>query len=1388
MRKSTINNSTAVAAVSAVQNTNEGVFQMKKAFLSCDAVTKALKTTLVEAGIKFPKTLTARIDNKGFIRTNAVAALQEKARTSSLVDHGDGKKIHSFPYEVAYKSAIRINEIAGSDLFYSNLEKVLVKIEERESVLAIPTISERTEKMIGMIAAYKTMEYRKEMTHKLIGLRAVSTVNKKIVSNSNFHYESYQQMVEVVSVHKPKMNVGKYIQDARKRILKKSQSVTVNVLKVTEDKAGKFHTAVLISTMDENEAIRRGYIKPCVPEGQTYNARFGKLGYETDNFSKDLLVIDLQGAPKASFSMMEIFVWWNGVKTVFATKQGSDYIDLTTNKVISRRSTPRIYKVIGGSPSSLRKSQTLAFDTTDGMEKMDKMLDALTEGAYSKEYGKKIDSNQLAKYVTRYFSWTAPNKVVGEINNPAIYFGKWCNDALDGAGFIFSKFYAKCMEQMTGLKVSPKDVVGLGVQCRPYSAKVFAPVVKESLFKLLCAEAKKVVYIETVTPEISKKLDQAFYGRGEYANCVVVFGPEGIEPEFISDLNGYKTVFNWGQPTGLRVLDIAKSGIAHTSIQMWEVPLDVNANKCIDLMKQLREEMVGNIFDQLFVNREVKVPSFIDIVKNFYPQNIIKSIAPDYVLDKDLAMLKSVIEELATRDNNASNKFKWEIDGEYARLTSDLSLICGKLGILQYGEGYCPSANQYFANGNNAEKYFGCEAKVREMWGKRIVSMFKYPKMGRREFYRFTALPLEIIIDRINNLEINEEYKKALIEFFRDLKPGIAVIPGCELLKQQCAGLDFDYDGATLVFDCRFNALLPEDICITNIMIKDNKVTVIGQSGLAAKVKSSAINSDSRLELKAENLHYAYLTYLNANNDGWSVGSVTNCNSTQIAVLQLVKSTRHPFYVQMMREMLGRWFGNDAQLATGGIGEYKGLPKRVVNLCNMDGMFAFESVSADHVEDSTHATVTDVSKTAINAAIEEMIDADWGNEENLIHIFEDLNDMFRFYQEIIIDSAKTGEMVKVAIAPGRKYHAAMLNDNKLNFAWDYELNKSKFNVLVNENAPTANKQIFKDRLFRIRTTVLAKDLEDTMQALFETKECRLNITDLEVLGRTFANEKYKELNKSFFFLKKIYGDVTRHWQNDRELAGDDAEALALVNRAYKKEIKRIANMGRKLTSNMSDYRRGAYSKFVSAFTMDKNGNCSPASNGGNNFGANVFQKEFMEFIIKHYAQINFCGEKLSYNACYQDGDVITLNHGISEYAVTTADITGEFIVREFNGSFYATKSIVEVLPETTVTDEVTIRVSKETDRSFKDICDTLTKGMKVTLHAYCDVSDRNNKVFDFNAYNEDGQILFGIDEGNSALLRQVINNKQGKIESVIYDTTIDIQTGYEKEFLIVTVK
>ena len=1165
----------------------------------------------------------------------------------------------------------------------------------------------------------------------------------------------------------------KFVNKSRKRILKKEQNVTVNVLRA--DRAGKLH--VNITTMDENEAIRLGYIA-----GSKGTARYGKSGIAVDNHTKDLIVLDLSQNKSIANSTMELYVSWNGARTVFARQVVTEndetvFVDVLTNKTVTRKSW-RKYAAIGGSPSMLRKDSILLFDVTNGYDKMDEILDAVTDGGYSIYKGQGVTAAELSKYVTRFFSWTAPNKVLGLLTVPAIYFGKYheagneANDAvLDGMAHVDAEFYADCVAESLGVTVAPKHVMGASVQCRPYSAKVNALVSDlAEMMPVLAAGTKGIKYVpmNTVDSKVQAELNKAFKGKGEYAGYIVVFGEEGTKPQFITDLNGYKTSVNWSKPSNFRVLDIAKAGkFANTSIQMWEVPMNREPKAAIALMKELRDEQFSKVFEELFFERKVTVPSLVETQKSLYVHNVAKQIAPDYALDKDYKMFQTLYKEFFTRLQNADNKFKYEVAGSYTRLFADNSILVAADGVLQFGEVYSPTANAFFANPENAAKYENAAADVKATFGKRIVTFTKYPKMGRNEMYKAVAVSLDTIIKRIKALGLDADQEKALINSYATLQKGATIMPAVELLKQLLAGMDFDYDGAAEVYDPRFNVLISDEYMITNIVKEKaaKKVEKKATSKMAQMAMSEELNKDSKITICAKELNKAFLTYVSANTGGWSVGSITNCNTTQLAALTLAKVMGTDKSFALLRGMLERWFVEHLQmeLANNEGVKYVGLPTRVVDLSKEDVVFSNETVARD--TNGTLATVVDVSQSAINAAIASMKECDLTDKENLIHIFEDLNEMFRFYQEITIDSAKTGEMVTVTVAPGKFYHALMLNDNTFDVKWSKTLADSIVQYEANTEVASESKQGIADVMFKIRTRDFLPETIEMARNVLDSKKVGLNIDDVQNLAKNFATEKYAALNEAFFDLKNIYGDLTSNWIEARAAAGDDEEVVNFVDKDYKASLEKLAATGRQLTAGMSNELRGAYAKFIATHRKLQNGYAF-ATDGGNEFAAKVFAKEYLAFIVKNYGVIDFCGEELAYNEFYVDGDEIELVNGVGEYCMTYADITGKFIVKEFDGKFYATMKIVDAVPVASEEPtDLAVRVANKKGVEWAKVAADLEASKEVIIRAESYRDENNKMVHDYAIYNKaTNELIAPID--CSSYLAKLINKYSGKVSSL----------------------
>lgn len=1390
MKNTTIKTTTILAAAAkSVQSNKRGENKMTT---FNTILTAAVINTANKMGAYVPAGLKVEMKN-GKVVSNAAALIMNEMFEGKL------SKQKAIIYKMDLETAIlsthveeTVEEVIAAETAEGAVEEMVIESNE-ETVAAY---KEEVKETSAAIKAFK--EAKAARFAEVKAMRSAAKARRKAIKAqfkmaANLIKTTQEEETFMRTMGIKGMNKSGFLGQARKRALAKHMSVTINTLKAKRNGGYEINVTV----MNENEAIRMGFIK-----GELMNARCGRNSLEFDNFSKQLVLVDFSEDKTQATGLTKFYIWWNGRNTVFANLVDGVYYDLVSGKALKPRAkAPRVFEIIGGSPSSLRKDQTLAFDVTNGYGEIDKMLDAVTDGGYSKNKGKKSTTAQMSKYVTRFFAWTAPNKVIGEVNHAAIYFNKWASNKLDGMGFVSANFYAKALSNLFKVNFDAKDVIGLSVQCRPYSAKTNAVVIDmENQFELLAAQANEIVYIEEVTPAIDKELDLAFKGKGQYANCMVVFGPEGCDVEFVSDLNGYKTEFNWGAPSNFRVLDITKTQShairngANTSIQMLETPLANNAEGTFELIETLRHEQVESIFNELYIDREVKVPSLVDLQSNAHVQGIAKQIAPDYVLDKDFAMYKKVHEELFTRINKVDSKFKYAIDGCYNRIISDIACLAVEHGILQYGEAYIANADEYFLDGENVDRFIKEDAKVRSCFGNRIVSMFKYPKMGVKEFYKATLLTLEVIVNRVARLvtlgDITKVQGDMIVRFYAGLKAGTIVVPSVDLLKQQCAGLDFDWDGASIVFDPRFNALLPETINITNIVTAEAKQEVVKVEKSAVKrslvslVQKAELNPNSGVIISAEALKEAFLAYMTSDNGGWSVGSITNTNTTQISVLILAKSTRKRKYFYLMRDMLIAWFNHE-----GGEGNYVGLSKRTVDLANMDDMFAFP---ADDTCAGIEATVTDVSPESVAACIESMEQADWNDPMNLIRIFEDLNEIFRFYQELTIDSAKTGERVTVSIAPGRKFHACMLNTNKLAWNWSRSMDESAeqeaidtsvLTVEVNEAAPTEKKTAIHDRLFELRKE-FAKDMAEMSTELLNAKDVKMALEDVAYLAKFFNNEKYlgragqanKSLVGGMVKIKAIYGDLTANYIEALDAAGEDEEAINIAQVKYREGLNALRTMGRALTKDMTMTQRGAFAKFIAShrFPVTKVGNLEKLTavvdpTGGSTFASSVFGEEYLLYITKHFAKVNFCGERLVYNEFYVDGDVITLTNGMSEYAATTADITGEFVVREFNGKFYATKLIEDVVDVKDTGKDSLVRISDADEATMAKVASALNSAGHVELRAQSVKNMDGTFTHEYGVYNAEGTKLAGLDAQGS--FANVVNGKSGKIKNLICGVT-----------------
>ena len=1235
---------------------------------------------------------------------NNTVTSQVLTQTTNTTDKGGVDMIISQETkEVAIRKAVRLQDRVLTRLFKRFAKKVGIKVhhtvqctvvedevgnvtfdcdaeEKLVAYAATTTIQNKSGKMEQSFSEEAALESAFRIRQLLNSDEFLAFINDEIIPNAALHHGA------------------KYVAATRKLALRRNMNIHVPCLNfVYDEKLERIVVTKTVNVMDENEAIRTGFINP-----KPYNFDFGLGHYE--RFTKDLIILNFQGAPKECIENTEIYVYWNGLKTKFLRKDSlfDIYTDIETEEEFdASKVTLRKYEITGQSPSSIKKFQTLAFDVTNGYDRVEAMLNRVSNGAYNKDKGKPVTIEKISKYVARFFAWTAPNVSFGKIKHNAITMGKIRNGALDGFALMSSESVAKLLTAYRGIKVVAQDVEGFGYQNRPWTAKTFSFVVSNELIKESMNALGEVIYLPNVTDDDKLNLDLAFQGKAnkwfdpqvekELAKkenrdvklYTFVFGTESDTIDFWSDINGYKVEYDWGCESSMRILDMAKPGVCHTSLQMLDVLLDsenCDSAHLIGILKELAEEDFQPDYNDILA-KDFTVPSYSEVSKNLYPHNVLNSIAPEYIRNKDFSNFKRLINTIVDRQLSVLNGFSFRIDGAFARLVSDHVRLIDPAGILQEGEIYSPDANKFFTNEEAIKKYTSKEhyekvkakyeanhkdayylsekdfEKIKQIFINRIITMFKYPKMGTKEFYKARAVSFEEIKERINNNTVlTKKQKELYINSYKSTKPGCVILPGIALLMHLCAGFDFDYDGASLVFDSRFNMLTSDELVVVNMEVKSKCKTQTWSLGV--DVFKKAIIENSKL-------------------DSLGVGPITNCNESQIDVLAMyyfaTSPERKQDAVNVMRDMTKKAL------------ERRALNKNQKYEDNKTGVY----VSGLNIHETTFAgkivKVVDVDELGIYKCFDSISLAEL-NEDNLVKFFIDLNYIFRYYQEATIDSSKTGIPVNVEMTPGSnivpmsrlKYTFTLQLDNTGAVALEFKLKSSPkqyndFFGLVRDSK----------LLYIINSNIKRVVKEKCAETAFAYDE-----TELTWFNKFKNSIPMQPLNYAFAELKKMYGTAYAVYANEKEIAGNDEEALAICADGYKKDIEAIHSLGKNLIdffcekhgTKMTPELIGDFVKFISLYKLEK-GVFNYNGNKDSQFASMVFPYEYFTCVINHYASIDFCGSKLIYNYFYKDGDEVEFKNGIAEYATVDEDLNGIFTIKEFNGELYATRKILDSLKQ-----------------------------------------------------------------------------------------------------------
>lgn len=1013
-----------------------------------------------------------------------------------------------------------------------------------------------------------------------------------------------------------------------------------------------------------------------------------------DNFTRDTINVVIEQPDYATLVSGTIYRVGTGFDEKFYTEtETTGFVyDLLTKK---KEAATAIFddtgnllpgvKTYGGekggqvsSASQLRKLSISMAENSDQAEAL-RRLSIVDYGSFDMINGTLTTMSGLVKYSARIGQGQAPVCMTDtKVGTMAIVAEKWKNKAgnqyNDGSAYVSAQFAAKACTESTDSKfvVKERAVLGMVFQCRPWKAKVMAKCVEQNYIdEMIAFRGYKTVYInrndvsEFEQTEFNKLFEKG--AKSAFAGKLVVIGDDMSAPiDFMTDINGMKATYDLTRDSGFNVLDIGNvqsdvSAGAATSMQMLQSLLYFNYKKGMEYITEKGKTHLAKNLGRL-LSEEAQVPGIGEFSK-LYAAGTIPKIARDFTLRRNSSLYKSQVNNFMKGMSGAIESLKFDLPGTTGKIVPDFAMDFEQmvLGVAADGkvEVFCPAAEQYFTELGLPE----------EEW---IISGYKYPKMHVQEVLIARVVSMKEIGARIDALEITSKQKNLLRRQYKALSRAVVVVPAIETLKNMLAGMDFDADAVTLVFDVEFNRILVES----------------EKKPVAVVIEDDYVATEEEVTVKAD-MAWTVLSKF-AGNKNKSIGEITIMNDLVIAMLLLVQLG----HVEEAQKIMSLAFEGEHV-----VDAYVSPMKEEVWEFGIPVIRVSDALMRDIV-----AKICDMSL----------------NKENMMAALYDLIAIGRMLQEITIDSAKTNRILEVlydlnAVANSKsrsplaieiKWNGdsvTLKNDDELaaGFMEDrgvrFNLDKDKSGFVgegkkrrfsLNESFHELRKAIarilFKDAL---SLRAVKHEFTDEQMSMFKRIEAR------------FPEERTMVVEA-----KKIYDDLTGIMR--KEIKGKEVEELRAVKDDYNLNIEALSNHIRRITKNMTTVERAMLLTIVG---------------GESAFAFTVCQEEYMHMILAHFAEINFAGEKLV-KCTFEAGEVVTFVGGTAnadgKIAVTKTNLTGEFEIREHNGHKFAVKQITELISIPEIDESVTLVKTKNlTSQQFKEVSAKIVSGKTIKLTA-----------------------------------------------------------------------
>ena len=1096
----------------------------------------------------------------------------------------------------------------------------------------------------------------------------------------------------------------KQVENLRKILNKKGESISVTSLIV--GKKGRVDIGVLRAPCNLETtylSIRSQLVKTSKTTARVVN-----------RFTKDLINLEIRDTKYLKLVSTEIYRVGEGMNERFfveSDKAGMVF-DLLNRSLVAdgviRDEAGNlvdgvfVYNGVKGgqnaSASQVRKLNiTLACN--NDVERMLNRFDIVTYGAFDLLKGEVTDASGLVKYSARFGQYKAPSCLQNfSVNTFAVFMAKWkdaeCNEYRDGSAIASSRFVAEAFTSVSPdrYKFLPRAVVGIPIQCRPWTTKVQAQTKEQAYIDEFIRHNGEVIRIlrSEVDHNVQKNFNLAFKkNEGPYAGKLVVICDDLTSPiDFMTDTNGLKAVFKLERKSGFNVLDIGNTRGdlntgADTSMQQLQTLLYANPEKArayIEKMGMLHMESAK----AMLLTDEATVPSIAEF-DHLYAATTVPKFARSFVKNNCAKLFRTAVNNFVKGCSSAIEGLKFNIPGANNKIVPDFAADFGAriMGVLENG-----AVEMYSAA---AERYFTEQGIPEGQWFSIGV---KYPKMHVLEYADITFLSVKEVERRIKaNETLTVAQKNLLVRDYKALSESVVVVPAIELLKNMLAGMDFDADAMVITFDQEF-------------------VSIIHEAGLKPMAVVIEKEDDDEGNTKDETKHIVgadagWIVYDRfANNKNKTIGEITLMVDMFISLL-----------IKVRRGDL-----NDA--------------KKVLELAfKGEHAVAYETPLKIEVDKATNIPFQVISTRKMIDITGRVCDMEL-NQDNMLAALFDLITVGRMLQERTIDSAKTNDKVivpfdinAVAELKSRTDIELAINWNEPNVTKPAESESDDVNIDEEDEVRVKTKE-YKGVFFKLDSSNsgFVGKKNDMYSVMNDFQETRLNLTrklwtismELKAMKQALSDtqiamqqqvvirEDVEPLMKAVLDAKMIYDDATGIMR--KETKGKEGECRAAITNEYNKIIDALSNYVRRLTINMDAVDRAMMLMNIG---------------GKSNFAFTVCQEEFVRLVATKYAEIDFAGEKLG-KCDFEVGEVISFAGGIAnsvgKMAVSKSAISGEFEIREYNGKKYATKKIVDLVkvPEVNM-DQIIFRTASNKNISVTDVANLskiLVAGKNVELRAF----------------------------------------------------------------------